>query len=412
MQTKIRISAILLMLLLLALFPISAATANAQTFDIRKPAFGLYCENQNANIDSKIRYIIDGEGNAMQYSEYTITATCDLDFYIPFLTSLFNFPEIDITVNRQSATSEIWYGEVYSLFNEELNYNFYSTDLDGLTGTVYTITTASESFKVDFRTLENQNFIYRFPRDFTRQLGNGTFSYSINNAQTDIPYELFIINGDFAEFETTAEAVKETITVKEYIDRNFAEMKDYFSAFDNATPDLLYALINEALDKSINYDFFNFFFDSFSKQRINAYKVSAKTNDLPCTVNYSMPVYVQKNSSFSPAIFMTELTATGNYNIDYTIELNNDLPYIIESSADVKKQDDNLYTAENINGDFYFVFSASEKPQSIYSDNNGIKPWQIVLFVLLGVAVCAFIVSTTILIISVLKNRKQCKGNK
>lgn len=400
------------MLLLLALFPISAATANAQSFDIRKPAFGLYCENQNADIDGKIRYVIDVEGNAVQYSEYTITDTNELDFYIPFLTSLFDFPKIDLAVNGQSVTGEIWYGEVYSLFNEELNYDFYSTDLDGIIGTVYTITTTSESFKVDFRTLENQNFIYRFPHDFTRQRGNGTFSYSINNAQTDIPYEVFIINGDCERFETTAETVKETITVKEYIDRNFDEMKDYFSAFDNASPDLLYALINEALDKSINYDFFDFFFDSFSRQRINAYKVSAKANDLPCTISYSMPVYVLINISFNPTIYLTEQKTTGNYNIDYTIELNSELPFVIESSADVKKQADNLYTAENVNSDFYFVFSASEKPINLNGDNNKMETWRIVLFVLLGVFTCAFIVSLTMLIIYSVKYRKAHKGNK
>lgn len=393
MQTKIKFSVIFLSLLLLALFPLSVMTANAMTFDIHKPSFGLYCNNQNAEINGRIKYVIDADGNAVQHSEYTINGTCNLDFDIPFISSLFDFPELDISVNGNAVTKEICYGEPYSLFNVEPSYNFYSPNIDGIMGTVYTLTAPSESFTVNFKTLDNQNFIYRFTNSYTSQRGNGNFSYTINNAQPNLTYEIFAINGEFAELETTAETVKETIPVKEYIDRNFAAMEDYFSGYENATPDLLYALINNAIEKSINYDFFNFFFDSFSKQRVNAYKVSVKSNDLPCIISYSMPVYVLTNKNFEPAIYLTEQTATGNYNLDYTIKLNSELPFIIESSAEIKKQSDYVYTAQNINDDFYFVFSSDKKPKSIYNDSNN-DNLRIILYVVVGVIVCALIIGS------------------
>lgn len=119
-----------------------------------------------------------------------------------------------------------------------------------------------------------------------------------------------------------------------------------------------------------------------------------------------MPVDVQKNSSFTPAIFMTEVNATGDYNIDYTIELNNSIPYIIESSADVKKQADNLYTVDNVHDDFYFIFSASDNPQSIYGDNNKMEPWRIALLVLSGVLGCGLIVCITMIIYYSIQNKK------
>ena len=97
----------------------------------------------------------------------------------------------------------------------------------------------------------------------------------------------------------------------------------------------------------------------------------------------------------------------GNYPISYNIELNNDIPYIIESSISTERNC-TVYEAEATE-DFYFVFSASEKPQSINGNNNRIETWRIVLFVLLGVVVCGLIVSVTMLIISFVKNKK---GNK
>lgn len=379
--------------------------AQAQTFVERKPSFGLYCENQTANIHGNVKYVIDENGQAVQYSKYTINAKNEnVTLYIPFIANAFTIPQIDI-----DTEGEICYGERYSIFTNELSYDFYTADINEMIGTIYTLTSSSESFKIDFTMLENQNYIYRLPQDYHIAREGRHLKYTTNNASPEIPYEIFIINGDCSEFTCTAETTKETVTVKEYIDRNLNEFEEYFAPLGIAKLDILYALINQALAKNINYEFFDFFLDSYTQQRLIAYKFNAQPS---CNIEYSMPVYVQKNSGFTPEIFMTEVTATGNYNIDYSIELNSSLPFIIESSADVKKLTDTLYTVENVNSDFYFVFSASEKPQSIYGDNNRIETWQIVLFVLLGVAACFFIVSSTIMIVSVVKNRKQRKGNK
>ena len=226
----------------------------------------------------------------------------------------------------------------------------------------------------------------------------------MNNTKTDAIYEIFVINGDFAEFKSDAETEKETLTAKQYINRNLTDVQSYYSQ-ENISADLLYALINRAIENDFNYSYSDFFFDSYSQQRLNAYKIELQTDTEVNTIAYSMPVTVQTNTAFNPAIFIAEQTATCNYCTDYTVELNGAFPYIIESSAKVEKKSDRIYAAQNISGDFYFVFSSSEKPEGALN-NTADNALNIVLYVILGVAVCALIV---IIFLAVLHHKKSEK---
>lgn len=402
MQNKLKISALFLALFF-TITPLTAVTASAQAFDLHIPSFGLYCENKNTDIHGKIKYVIDENGKAEQFSEYTVTAPNGISVYIPFISNACGLPKINFTVNQKAVTGNLRYGESYS---DKGGLRFYSSDIDdNLTGTLYTLTADSESFTVDFKTLEKQNFIYRFTDSYTQSC-NGGYSYILNNAQPGVTYEIFVINGDFEKFESSARTAKETLGVKEYIDRYFDDTQTYFSTFENITPDLLYALINRATENNVNYDFFDFFYGSFSKRRVNAYKIDLQADTEACIVSYSTPVDVQINNAFKPAIYMAEQTATGNYTVDYSIELNGEFPYIIESSAELKKQGGYLYTAENVSGDFYFVFGSAKKPESIYgnTENNNLK---IVLYAVSGMAVCAVIALGILIILHYKKQLKQ-----
>lgn len=405
MQTKLKLSAILLTLFF-AIMPLTAITANAMTFDLRIPSYGLYCENQNTDIYGKVKYVIDENGKAVQYSEYTVKANTDLTLYVPFVSKAYELPEANIAVSGKTVNSEICYGEPFSVFTDKLNYDFYSADLDEMTCTIYTLTTSSESFTVEFTVLENQTYIYRLPQELRIPSYGKHFSFTAKTAKPDIPYEILIVNGDCIEFESTAEVVKETVTVKEYINRNFTEIEDYFSAVGNVTPDLLYALTNKAIKDNTNYEFFDFFLDSFTQLRLNAYKIELQANNLPYTVNYSIPVDVQKNTAFKPEIYLTEQTATGNYTVDYTIQLNSVLPFIIESNTELEKQSNYIYTVKNVSEDFYFVFSSSKQPESIYN-NNGSDTLNIVLYVVLGVAICALIMLGVYMLLHYKKTKKR-----
>lgn len=402
MRNKLIIPSMLL-ILFIALTPLTAITANATTFDLRKPSYGLYCENQNTDIHGKVNYVIDENGKAVQYSEYTVKANDDLTLYVPFLSKAYELPEMIITVNGKTVNSEVYYGEKY-FHNDKLC--FYSCDIADIAGTLYTLNTSSKSFTVDFSTIENQSFIYMFTNSFTGERGNGNYSYTLNNALPEVPYEIFVINGDFAKFESSAEIVKETLTVKEYINRHFDDTQTYYSNFDNITPDVLYAQINRALENNYNYNYFDFFFDSYSNLCVNAYKINLQTDAENYTITYTMPVDVQKNTTFKPEIYLTEQTATGNYTIDYTIQLNSELPFIIESNAELKKQSDYIYTAQSVREDFYFVISSSKQPESIYGDNTN-NILKIVLYVVSGVVICALITLGVYMILHYKKTKKR-----
>lgn len=404
MRHKIKLCAVFLNLLLIILIPLTGVTANAETFDLHIPSFGLYCENDNAEINGKVKYVVDENGKAVQYSEYTVNGTDGLNVYIPFVSNAYSLPETEITVNGKAAAIEIYYGERYYFNN---GYTFYSSGIDEtMTGTLYKITAQSDSFTVNFQTLENQIFIYRFTNKGKTIFNNDGYTYIADNALSETEYEIFVVNGDFKEYTSTdAESVKETLTVKEYIDRNFTANIEYFSDYDDVAPDLLYALINNA---TVNYNYYDFFFDSFSQQRLNAYKINLQADTDTNTINYSMPVEVQKNTAYNPVIYLAEQTATGNYNLDYTIELNKDLAYIIESSANIERQDDYIYVAQNVTDDFYFVFSSSAKPVKIIVNNSN-KPLNTVVFIIGGISVCVAIVLSIYAITSYKKEKKYLK---
>lgn len=399
MRNKVKLSTIFLTVFLALTIPLSTTTANAMTFENPIPAFSLYYDNQNVEINGNVKYVIDAEGKANQFSKYTINAESEnVTLYIPFVANPFTIPQIDIDVE-----GEICYGEPYGLFTDKLNYEFYTTNIGEMTGTIYTLNSSNESFTIDFTMLENQNYIYRLTNNRTEISDDRHHTYTVNDAKPDIPYEIFIINGDCAEFSSSAEFTKETVTIKDYIARYFEELNDYFEPLRTASTDFLYAITKQALAKNINYDFFKFFLDSYTQQRLIAYKIEVQPS---CTIEYSMPVDVQKNTSFNPAIYMTEVTATGNYDIDYTIELNSSLPFIIESSSDVKQQADNVYAANNVNDDFYFVFSSSKTPASLYGNNNENNTLRIVAACILSLAICVLIACTVLLINFIMKYKK------
>lgn len=107
MRYQIKFSVVCCTLLFILLTLFTGITANAQTFGMHIPSFGLYSENQNADINGKVKYVIDENGKAVQYSEYTINGTDDLTLYIPFVSNAYKLPNIDISVNQKAVTKRL-----------------------------------------------------------------------------------------------------------------------------------------------------------------------------------------------------------------------------------------------------------------------------------------------------------------
>ena len=96
---------------------------------------------------------------------------------------------------------------------------------------------------------------------------------------------------------------------------------------------------------------------------------------------------------------------TTNCPITYFAELNDYIPYIIESS--IKTQKSNLtYTATTAE-DFYFVFSASEKPVNMDMTDNNEETKKIVLLVCIVVGSVAVIASVIAIGITIYNRKKK-----
>ncbi len=393
MQNKLKITAVIFTLLF-AVMPFTAINANAQTFQQTKPSFGLYCEDSDADISGKVNFIIDENANAVRYSEYTVD-TDEKSVYIPFMSNAYELPKADITVNGKAVTSEICYGKEH--FNEYI-LSFYSSEIGDITGTLYTFKPSNENFTVEFTKPENLRYIYRFPENYGTEVDGKKFKFTSSSAKPDSEYEIFVINGEFTELYSDILSNTEKLDVKEYIARNFALSENYYAG-KNITPELLYSLIGRAIDSGNNYDFFDFFIDSFYEQRINAFKIDLQDNTAKNTIVCKMPVDVIENNAFSPAIYMAEQKTFGNYSIDYSFILNENFPYMLESIKGVKKQGENCYAVQNVNQDFYFVFGSSKYPKSIYGDNKT-DALEITVIVY---AVLSFLIFASVYIISVIR---------
>lgn len=388
--------------------PSTLFSASAETFQAHKPSFGLYCERDGVIESGTVEYIIDEQGNAVQNSEYRIRAAnggCELS--IPFFSTPSELPHIKLSVDGKAVTGEIRYGEqVFDFENYRIEPDsFYSSELDeSLTGTLYKITAENERFTVDFEKAENQAFLYSFSENYSVQSGGGRHSYTVNNAQTESVYEIFVLNGEFAAIESTAKIEKETLTVKDYLDSNFLENQEYYSLFGGISAEFFYALANHALNDKTNCSYVDFFFKSISQQRINAYQIKIE-NNLPCTVRYSMSNEVQKNNSFKPPIYMVEQTSTGSYPVEVTVTLNAELPYMLESNMELTKQSDTVFTAQNISEDFYFIYSSVKKPENLYGTKDNRK-----LAIILSVVLVAVCILIFLIVYFILSRRKKNKA--
>lgn len=389
---------------------VSPLTVSAETFQAHKPSFGLYCEQDGVIESGTVEYIIDEQGNAVQNSEYRIRAASgNHELSIPFFSAPCELPHIDITVDGKAVTGETRYGEqVFDCENYRIEPDsFYSSELDeGLTGTLYKITAESEHFTVDFEKAENQAFLYSFTENYSVQSGGGRYSYTVNNAQTENVYEIFVLNGEFATIESTAKLAKETLTVKDYLDRIFLENQEYYSLYGNINAEFFYALANRALKDKTNCSYDDFFFKSISQQRINAYRIKIES-DSACTVSYSMPVEVQKNNSFKPPIYMVEQTSMGSYPVEVTVTLNAELPYMLESDMQLTKQSDTVFTAQNVSEDYYFIYSSAKKPENLYGTKDNRK-----LAIILSVVLVAVCISIFLIVYFILSGRKKNKSNR
>lgn len=380
------------------LFNISfAMSAQAQTFDKIIPTYGLFCEDSELIKSGTVNFdLTDTEllsnGMGVKHSEYRIAvANREVEFAIPFISSAKNVPAISVSVNGQTVNGAVWYG--YSGFWQDYEFDIdktYSPVLDeNLIGTLYTVIPDSDTITVSLKFSEIRSYIYETSSAYSSsQSADGSDVWTLKNALSNSSYSFFVLgDSTVCTFESSCEYQMEQLTCKEYIDSQYKYYEEYYEYLDGVPIELFYSIVN-----------------SINTNRVNAYKFKLvlASNSI---ISYEMPVNVQGNSAYSPIIYGVEQKKVGSYPIVYTVELSNDVPYIIDSSM-VMQRNGLSYTAETAD-DFSFVVSASDKPINSTAGNNNCGIIRTVIIVCSIVGSIAFI--GIVVFIGVTLNRRRTK---
>ena len=374
-----------------------------KTFEQSIPNYGLYCNDSETITSGKVKFdLTDTEllsrGKGIVQYEYQVAANDgEVEFGIPFLAKSFELPQILVTVNGQAVEGSVWFGdEAFCMGNEFDIENTYSPVLDeSISGTLYTVIPDNETITISLSYTESKSFIYDTSNDFSStRSASGSHTWTLRNALSKPSYCFFVF-GDPAtnRFDSSCEYQTETITCKEFIERQYNLFEEYYYNNGGVPIELFYAVVNKMLRNKLYMGYENLFFDSIDSIRLNTYKFSMLI-EADSVIRYELPVSVQRNYAFEPLIYMAEQKQIGNYATNYTIKLSSENPYIIESS--IKTESEGLsYTAETAE-DFCFVFSSSKKPTNIVQNNNDLNRTVLIVGIVVGCVI--FIVGVTLTI--------------
>lgn len=417
------IGVLLVFIMLCACIPVNQIqNAQAHTFQPHIPTFGLYCNDKEviqmgtviydlSNIDA----VLQGKGTMQSY--YKLSAiNRTVEFSIPFIASIENSPSFSVTANDKKINGSIWYGDAF--FSSEKDTNFYNlidqtyspVIPEYLYGTLYTIIPDDETISIELSFAEGKKntFIYETSNSLTgSNTESGTYTWTFNYA-LEIPEYKFFILGENSDYSFSCGSVyqTETMTCKEFIDCQYAALKEHYIACGISSIDFLYSMFNKILYHKQSITYGDLFLNLTNVQRFNIYKFSLNI-DTDIVVSYELPTNVMSNFAFTPTIYLVEQKNLGNYPIRYTVKLNNELPYIIEASVKTEKNGI-IYNAE-IAEDYYFVFCSSEKPENaiFQNDDNNNKILMVCCFITSSIAFVVLIVLIVLIGYGIRRNHKR-----
>lgn len=399
-QKKTMICVVMLLLLVMALVALTDDThlnVQAETFEQRIPNYGLYCNESEIITNGKVKFnltdtelLSQGKG-IVQYEYQAVATNREVEFAIPFIARACELPNIGVTVNGQNVEGTVWYGErAFGVVDFDVE-NIYSPVLDeSVMGTLYTVIPDNDTITISLSLNERTCYVYEtFTNYSSSHSADGNNTWTIRNALATSDYEFFVV-GDISDysFSSSSEYQTKTLTCKEFIDGKYAEMIEYYDVC-SVPVEFFYSLFNKALQGNSGIEYRELFENSFGTSRLNAYKFSVSI-DVEAVISYELPISVQRNFAFEPLIYLVEQKRVGNNPTNYSIELSNNIPYIIKSSIETVRNGLS-YTAETAE-DFYFVFSSSEKPTNTLANNEGANTTVLIICIVVGMVVMVLVV--------------------
>lgn len=406
-QKKTMVCVVMLLSLLMAFVALTANTylyAQAETFEQSIPNYGLYCEDSETITSGKVKFDLTdtellSQGKGVAQYEYQVAANDgEVEFAIPFIARSRELPQISVTVNGQAVEGSVWYGDEAFLIENEFDIEkTYSPVLDeSITGTLYTVIPDNETITISLSYTESKSFIYETSNHLSStHSASGSHTWTLHNALSKPSYCFFVFGDPAANtFDSSCEYQTETITCKEFIERQYDLFEDYYDYYGEVPIEVFYSVVNKVLQNKLYMSYDKLFLDAVDSMRLNSYKFSIPI-ETDSVIKYELPISVQRNYAFNPVIYLAEQKQVGNYATSYTIELSSDIPYIIESS--IKTESEGLSFTAATEDDFYFVFSSSKKPTNLMPNNND-KTNNTGLIVGIVVGCIVFIVGITLTI--------------
>lgn len=357
---------VVIILSLCAIFvSIPTMTAHAGALEPIISEYGLYSKSDVITKGS-VRYdftkdeLFSEKGVEIQ-SQYTVSASAqEVEFIIPFISAANNVPKFDVKVGGQAVAGSIYYGaptnNIFGFDNEitELIDNTFSSVIDeSIMGTLYTVAPTTDELNVTITIPENSCLIYQTSNHYSSTTQKGEISFTIKNALSRTEYSYYIIGESKGQFSSENEYKEETISCKGYIDKYYKQVQEYLE-YSKLPIDFLYAQMNSLINSSLRYDFDTLFFNSITDYRLNTFRFNVQLEE-ETIITYASQGKIRLNSYYKPYKYEIEHTRTGSYPIDYTVNLNDATPYILESKGMEQGSTENLYCA----------FSSSKEPINI-----------------------------------------------
>lgn len=346
------------------------APVYARTLDESIPSFGLYCNEPEALKSGEVTFVLtDAEllksGVGRSKCRYVVgSADTETEFAVPFISSAMNVPAFNVTVNGQKVVGAVWYGgkalSSDSVFDVA---DTYPPCLDeSVTGTLYTVIPDGDTVTVSLSFADKECFVYETSNNVSSsQSADGHYAWTIRNALSNPDYCFFVV-GEASKhsFVSSCSYTTETVTCKEFVNGQYDKRSEYYGDV-GVSVELLYSLVNGALQSKSGVNCDRLFYDSVNDTRFNAYKFGVPSG-AEAVVSYETPISVHCDYGFAPSVYSVEQRALTPCPTKYVVELNGEIPYITEASAAVS-QDGAVHRAEAADG-FCFAVSSLRRPQS------------------------------------------------
>lgn len=364
-----------------ATMPVKKARAGQDEFIA--PLFSGYIENeskaalvsQNTVIDMSkyngIGNIGDDVGEITATSSYFISnAQTGAIFCIPYVGTIDELNQIQITINGQVTKAERFYGEMPSYFAgdgqgflsvEKAIETVQPTTLKEGMARIYSFAPIGGMLEYSFQKSTEQTVIHD-GIGWSSQGVNG-YSFKVNNSDMEeYPYRIFVSNGELIDFQSNIEYTISDISYQDYVDYYLNEI---VAGIGEKYRPYFYSKFNRSLSGQV-LDVGDTLFH-FPHYTFTLMKIALPIGESEIIVNSIVSPFV--NALYTPYIYIVRVISPYPQDCDYLLEikLSEKLPYLLEDNIGLSKL---IHSEKKQKADGYFVVSAENEVEYLLQEKQ------------------------------------------